>query len=628
MLRQFFSAALLCAIPAFAQLPSAASIKGIYNVRYLGVNTDPSDTAVGFSGTFTFDGNGGFTVTGQGTTAGGALKFQSSGQYTVYSSGSIAMSNPFDPITSNNTTLYGGLGATGVLFASSTDTFYCDVFVAIPAATNATNGTMKGSYRVASMEFLNGSFSASRDTFFSMTADGSGGLGNVSIVGTAQSLNGTATTQTSAGATYSLSGPGTGTMNFPAPNGVTAANTLLSGNKTLYAASDGSIFIAGSPTGYDFVIGIQNNSASATPLNGLYFTGYLQNFAPGTADGGIFAGEGAANELPSLSNLEIVHQRTNPDGFANYDQVYDDTFTFQSDGTATYSDAYYAAGGSGNFAIGAGAGNSNYMLVLYMKAPAMNGSGVFLNPQGVVNSANSAPFTAQYSPGEVITLFGTGIATSDATASAPFPTTLGGVQVLVSGTAAPIYSVCASCTPQQISAVIPYTVSNNPGDLMTFQVMKGGSPSNTVNGYTGATSPGIFTIPPGGISDGAIEHADGSVVTASNPAKAGETVAIFLTGLGAVTPTVAAGAPAPSNPLAKVVAPVSVFIGSGSSQMQATVAFAGLAPSLGGLYQVNVTIPAGLPAGDQVIEILTGVDFGNGPTIDVDNAEATIPIGK
>src|SRR5262249_20228730 len=116
--------------------------------------------------------------------------------------------------------------------------------------------------------------------------------------------------------------------------------------------------------------------------------------------------------------------------------------------------------------------------------------------------------------------------------------------------------------------------------------------------------------------------------TTSNPAKPGETVAIYLTGMGAVDKTVTAGAPAPSNPLANVSAPIAVYIGSGSNAQQATVQFAGLAPTLGGLYQINVTIPSNMPAGDQIIEIVTGVDFGNGTTYDVDFSEATIPIGK
>lgn len=72
----------LCAIgitllagPALAQLPSNASLKGVYNVRFLGADaTGPADRPLSFSGTITFDGAsdtngfGGFTVSGQGAS--------------------------------------------------------------------------------------------------------------------------------------------------------------------------------------------------------------------------------------------------------------------------------------------------------------------------------------------------------------------------------------------------------------------------------------------------------------------------------------------------------------------------------------------------------------------------------
>jgi uncharacterized protein (TIGR03437 family) len=47
------------------------------------------------------------------------------------------------------------------------------------------------------------------------------------------------------------------------------------------------------------------------------------------------------------------------------------------------------------------------------------------------------------------------------------------------------------------------------------------------------------------------------------------------------------------------------------------VTFAGLAPGLGGLYQINVTIPAGVGNGSVSLEI---------SDIDSDNVQATIPI--
>src|SRR5205823_13513675 len=68
-----------------------------------------------------------------------------------------------------------------------------------------------------------------------------------------------------------------------------------------------------------------------------------------------------------------------------------------------------------------------------------------------------------------------------------------------------------------------------------------------------------------------------------NPAQAGETLETYGTGLGATTPTVPAGTPAPASPPARTVAPVQALIGN----RPATVAFAGLVPGLVGVYQVN-----------------------------------------
>jgi adhesin/invasin len=67
---------------------------------------------------------------------------------------------------------------------------------------------------------------------------------------------------------------------------------------------------------------------------------------------------------------------------------------------------------------------------------------------------------------------------------------------------------------------------------------------------------------------------------------------IFCTGLGAVTPAVLDGAPAPSSP-AQTTATAVVTIGG----VSANVLFSGLTPGLVGLYQVNVLVPAGISTG-------------------------------
>lgn len=613
--------------PAAAQLPSLASLQGVYNVRYLGVNVDPNnpvDNALSFSGTFTFDGKGAFTVAGTGfsaATADHTLKILTSGTYNMLPGGNYEMTNPFD--STNNTTIYGGLGSgTPIVIGSSTDTNYTDIFVAIPAATSASTATLSGNYFLASLEFQNGDFGLTRNTFFTATANGSGSFGNATIKGTALNLKSVAQVQTSTGVSYTVGANGTGTLNFPAPSGVATASQLLAGNKILYVSSDGNFFVAGGASAYDMVVGVKALSGSAaTALNGLYFTAYLENYANGGNADGLYGSQGAANEINSIGT-EISHQRTNWEFYGSYDFTSSGGFTLNADGTAPnpgFSQSVLGAGG--NIVISSGDG-TNYQLNLYAKAPSLTGTGVFLNPQGVVNAANNVPFTAQVVPGEVVSLYGTGLASQTTTSSTlPFPTNVGGVTVnlswKVSGATqtaqAPIYFV----SPGLISAVVPYNIPTD-GSFLNFTVTSGGTTSNTATVYSGGTSPGIFTVPSGGLGNGAILHTDFSLVSTASPAKVGETVQIFLTGLGAVTPAVAAGAAAPSNPLSTITGINDLFVYIDG--VQAKVVFAGLAPTLGGLYQLNVTIPSGVTLGTAVAIELS--------TPDADNFQATIPISK
>jgi adhesin/invasin len=98
-----------------------------------------------------------------------------------------------------------------------------------------------------------------------------------------------------------------------------------------------------------------------------------------------------------------------------------------------------------------------------------------------------------------------------------------------------------------------------------------------------------------GHGQGAIVNLQNLLVDATAPAASGDTVVIYGTGLGAVTPTVPAGVPAPASPLSQAGA-VTVTIGG----QPAGVAFAGLSPGFAGLYQINVVVPSGVTPGSQV----------------------------
>ena len=87
------------------------------------------------------------------------------------------------------TTIFGGVGTAGTTKSWwQQHGFFgpdLDPFVAVPVANNnASNSTLNGNYYVASLEFRGGNTNSRLNTFFSVTADGSGNLGNPSITGT------------------------------------------------------------------------------------------------------------------------------------------------------------------------------------------------------------------------------------------------------------------------------------------------------------------------------------------------------------------------------------------------------------------------------------------------------------
>jgi uncharacterized protein (TIGR03437 family) len=125
------------------------------------------------------------------------------------------------------------------------------------------------------------------------------------------------------------------------------------------------------------------------------------------------------------------------------------------------------------------------------------------------------------------------------------------------------------------------------------------SAAQTVN--VAAASPGIFIVDQVSSAAAVLHAADYSLVTSSSPARPGEYLLIYCTGLGAVGTSVASGAMAPSVPPDSTVQPPTVSI----ANLSANVTFAGLAPGFVGLYQINVQAPAGLPTGNQPVQTVT-----------------------
>ena len=261
-----------------------------------------------------------------------------------------------------------------------------------------------------------------------------------------------------------------------------------------------------------------------------------------------------------------------------------------------------------------------------LAAPAFSGSGVYLNPTGVVNAGSYAPFTVGLSPGELLVLKGTNLAPNvsigagDIATTATWPTKLNGVQVLIDGIAAPLYYVSAT----QLAAIVPYAASQFP--FATVQVNNNGSLSKIVTEFMNPGTPGVFTNPADGLGVAAALHADYSPITEKSPAQSGENISVYLTGLGQVFPPISDGAPGSSSSLNNTVNTIAASINDPTTGVgtPAPVGYSGLAPGYAGLYQVNLTIPIGLTAGDNYLEIDILNSAGSQTSV---AEEALIPIG-
>jgi len=217
-------------------------------------------------------------------------------------------------------------------------------------------------------------------------------------------------------------------------------------------------------------------------------------------------------------------------------------------------------------------------------------SGTAPSSGSAINMASLAP-SAPAGAGSLISIFGTNLASQSGTApSLPLPTSIEGTEVLLGGVSLPLLYSSAG----QINAQIPYDISPNTQQQLVVQ--SGGAVSVPVLYSVAAAQPGIFTQNLQGTGQGVImDSGELRYAEPGTPAARGETVVIYCTGLGAVTPAVQPGAPAP-YPFATTVNPVSVSIGGVSAQ----VAFAGLTPGYAGLYQVNAVVPAAVAVGNAV----------------------------
>jgi uncharacterized protein (TIGR03437 family) len=253
----------------------------------------------------------------------------------------------------------------------------------------------------------------------------------------------------------------------------------------------------------------------------------------------------------------------------------------------------YSAGPGYNQVTGNGSVNADVLLTAWNVTSAA---------PAVAAAVNGASFSPIYAPGMVISVFGTQLAsTTDEVSAVPLPTALSGVSATVTGSAgsypAPIYYI----SPNQLNLQVPYEV---PAGSASLTISNNGQTSAPISFTVAAAAPAIFT------------DSSGAPV-AFGSAAPGETTTLFITGAGAVTPSIADGAaPASGTAISALPKPnlgVSVTVGG----IAATTTFVGIPEGLVGVVQINYTVPTSVAAGQQPVVVTVGTAASPSATLTV-----------
>ncbi len=592
--------------PASAQVWDNTGNNQLNGQYYFREVTITSSDAYAAYGTITFS-NGTYTTNATVIEAqqGESGAYTPSGTYSIAASGFGFINNSTSSLL--NSPIYGLVGSNSVFVGSSTESGAIDIFIAAPLTSQST-GTLQGSYSVSYTDpFGEATGGTPFGALVQFSANGGGGIGNVSV--SAYATTDSASTQNISGVKYFTSS-GAQVVNFP----VTSGN-LLEGQEYVYSTPDGSFIFGGSPNNFDMLVGVRSGT-SGSSFGGLYYTAGLQLDDSQIAAGGSPGYSSFYGSFNTSNGVILGHQRIY-DGAEVYGYTFADSYPANSGGS--YTDSFlstqYYGGNGGAQQVGVGIGPYPGISVSLQAPNIPQTTSVFLSPVGVENSASYAPFTAGISRGEYLTLAGVnlGPGTLQVDPSVPFQTDLGNVKVLINGIAAPIYYVSAN----QLAVIVPVETNSS---IAQIQVFNNGNASNVVTTFVRETTPGVFSQQADGIGYAAAIHQNGALVTPDDPAQIGETISVYIAGLGDTFPEQLDGTAAPTNSLVDTSNQITADV-NGTA---ATVSFAGRAPGYIGLYQVNVVIPPGVSDGDNFIDI--GGNVSNVP--DSYNSEALISVGS
>jgi uncharacterized protein (TIGR03437 family) len=571
MRKRLFVLPLLCLRSVISALAAPADdqlVNGKYFFRQVMVianNPFGTPNAKSLIGSITFDGKGGYRFDAQENVGNNPpVPLTGSGTYSMNPAFVMVMSDPLRDGQLN--ARFGNQAIIAAATEAASDVF--EIFVAITVQPGA--GLYP--YNVAVLEFP---FTSVRSTFFNVEIADAVRLRDIEVKGRAEWLGKGIVTQRISGATYIAKDDGTGSITFPPGGG----DKLLTGTKIIYR--NGAMILGGTtaPGVHDLLFGVSAGQSNFPNefMFPEYWTAGLR-FQNGQFRS--YAGS-ARNDGPGRFALsKRVHQQPRN---LDYTGVMD--FFLQSDRIGTADNGTVLLAGTSTGFLGtaltdADAGAYELFVGISSMGPV---AGFYAG--GILNAASSAPGDTPLAPGEFATIYlrGTADNTPGVVASPPFPTTLDRSQVIVNDVAAQM----AYINVRQINFIVP---SSTTGPVARIHLDRWGiGDTPNIEFPLAATSPGVFTLDMTGYGTAVARRADHTLLTPQNPAKPGEIIEIFATGLGAVSPSPAD----PSGEPACITTP-TVWIGRQPSD----VLSCRIAPGYGaGVYEVKLKVPSTLQQG-------------------------------
>ena len=196
-------------------------------------------------------------------------------------------------------------------------------------------------------------------------------------------------------------------------------------------------------------------------------------------------------------------------------------------------------------------------------------------------------------PGEIVTVQGTGFASgvqgvvSGLSILGPLPTSLAGVSITFNGVAAPIFYVANVNGVQSLTIQVPFeTAVGN-----TTVVLNGaGGGSGSFNIQTQLYAPGVFTSTYGNQTIAVAVRSNGTYASPINPVQPGETIYVFVDGLGQTSPAAATNTPGSGQ-----LVTATVVTGLNNKGVPHTTV--DYAPGLVGVYIIAVQVPENVQSG-------------------------------